>query len=128
MRAMVVSEWGGPETLVEREIERPEPGLSEILVRVHAAGVNPVDWKTRASGALIAWDEVPIVGWDVSGTVEAVGPGVTLYSPGDEVYGMPSFPARRAATPSTWWDRPGTSPASPPRSTTYRRPPCPWRR
>lgn len=92
MRAMVVSEWGGPETLVEREIERPEPGLSEILVRVHAAGVNPVDWKTRASGALIAWGEVPIVGWDVSGTVEAVGPGVTLYRPDDEVYGMPSFP------------------------------------
>lgn len=92
MRAMVVSEWGGPGTLVEREIERPEPGLSEILVRVHAAGVNPVDWKTRASGALIAWGEVPIVGWDVSGTVEAVGPGVTLYRPGDEVYGMPSFP------------------------------------
>ncbi|MET9466896.1 NADP-dependent oxidoreductase [Streptomyces sp. NPDC006544] len=92
MRAMVVSEWGGPETLVEREIERPEPGLSEILVRVHAAGVNPVDWKTRASGALIAWGEVPVVGWDVSGTVEAVGPGVTLYRPGDEVYGMPRFP------------------------------------
>ncbi|MFJ8014274.1 NADP-dependent oxidoreductase [Streptomyces sp. NPDC096339] len=92
MRAIVVSQWGGPETLVEQEIERPEPGLNEILVRVHAAGVNPVDWKTRASGGLIAWGEVPIVGWDVSGTVEAVGPGVTLYSPGDEVYGMPSFP------------------------------------
>ncbi|MFF4009618.1 NADP-dependent oxidoreductase [Streptomyces sp. NPDC001717] len=92
MRAIVVSEWGGPETLVEREIERPEPGLNEILVRVHAAGVNPVDWKTRGSGGLIAWGEVPIVGWDVSGTVEAVGPGVTLYAPGDEVYGMPSFP------------------------------------
>lgn len=92
MRAMVVSEWGGPETLVEREIDRPEPGLNEILVRVHAAGVNPVDSKTRASGALISWGEVPIVGWDVSGTVEAVGPGVTLYAPGDEVYGMPSFP------------------------------------
>ncbi|EFL17783.1 NADP-dependent oxidoreductase [Streptomyces sp. C] len=92
MRAIVVNEWGGPETLVEREIERPEPGLNEILVRVHAAGVNPVDWKTRASGGLIAWGEVPIVGWDVSGTVEAVGPGVTLYAPGDEVYGMPGFP------------------------------------
>ncbi|MFB6615503.1 NADP-dependent oxidoreductase [Streptomyces sp. NPDC085524] len=92
MRAIVVSEWGGPETLVEQDVERPEPGLNEILVRVHAAGVNPVDWKTRASGGLIAWGEVPIVGWDVSGTVEAVGPGVTLYSPGDEVYGMPSFP------------------------------------
>ncbi|MEU9034770.1 NADP-dependent oxidoreductase [Streptomyces sp. NPDC048352] len=92
MRAIVVNGWGGPETLVEREIERPEPGLNEILVRVHAAGVNPVDWKTRASGALIAWGETPIVGWDVSGTVEAVGPGVTLYAPGDEVYGMPGFP------------------------------------
>ncbi|MEU4354291.1 NADP-dependent oxidoreductase [Streptomyces virginiae] len=92
MRAIVVNEWGGPGNLVEREIERPEPGLGEVLVRVHAAGVNPVDWKTRASGALIAWGETPIVGWDVSGTVEAVGPGVTLYAPGDEVYGMPHFP------------------------------------
>ncbi|THA80898.1 NADP-dependent oxidoreductase [Streptomyces sp. A0592] len=92
MRAIVVNEWGGPENLVEREIERPEPGLGEVLVRVHAAGVNPVDWKTRASGALIAWGETPIVGWDVSGTVEAVGPGVTIYAPGDEVYGMPLFP------------------------------------
>ncbi|MEU6211215.1 NADP-dependent oxidoreductase [Streptomyces sp. JL4002] len=92
MRAIVVNEWGGPENLVEREIDRPEPGLGEVLVRVHAAGVNPVDWKTRASGALIAWGETPIVGWDVSGTVEAVGPGVTLHAPGDEVYGMPLFP------------------------------------
>ncbi|MFG2980869.1 NADP-dependent oxidoreductase [Streptomyces sp. NPDC048258] len=92
MRAVVVSEWGGPEVLTETEIERQEPGLNEILVRVHAAGVNPVDWKTRASGGLIAWGETPIVGWDVSGTVEAVGPGVTLYRAGDEVYGMPLFP------------------------------------
>ncbi|MFE1442042.1 NADP-dependent oxidoreductase [Streptomyces sp. NPDC058739] len=92
MRAMVVERWGGPETLVEREVERPEPGLSEVLVRVHAAGVNPVDWKTRASGGLIAWGEVPMVGWDVSGTVEAVGPGVGLFRPGDEVFGMPLFP------------------------------------
>ncbi|MFE3584806.1 NADP-dependent oxidoreductase [Streptomyces vinaceus] len=92
MRAVVVSQWGGPEVLTEVETERPEPGLNEILVRVHAAGVNPVDWKTRASGGLIAWGEVPMVGWDVSGTVEAVGPGVTLYRAGDEVYGMPNFP------------------------------------
>ncbi|MFF0203838.1 NADP-dependent oxidoreductase [Streptomyces sp. NPDC005017] len=92
MRAMVVERWGGPETLVEREMERPEPGLGEVLVRVHAAGVNPVDWKTRASGGLVAWGEVPAVGWDVSGTVEAVGPGVGLFRPGDEVFGMPLFP------------------------------------
>ncbi|KOX15452.1 MULTISPECIES: NADP-dependent oxidoreductase [unclassified Streptomyces] len=92
MRAMVVERWGGPENMVEREVERPEPGLNEVLVRVHAAGVNPADWKTRASGALIDWGAVPVVGWDVSGTVEAVGPGVGVLRPGDEVYGMPLFP------------------------------------
>ncbi|MCX5612065.1 MULTISPECIES: NADP-dependent oxidoreductase [unclassified Streptomyces] len=92
MRAIVVSQWGGPEVLTETELDRPEPGLGEILVRVRAAGVNPVDWKTRESGALIPWGPVPMVGWDVSGTVEAVGPGVTLYRAGDEVYGMPRFP------------------------------------
>ncbi|WKE73558.1 NADP-dependent oxidoreductase [Streptomyces sp. WP-1] len=97
MRAVVVEQWGGPENLVEREIPRPEPGLNEVLVRVHAAGVNPVDWKTRASGALIEWGAVPAVGWDVSGTIEAVGPGVGLFRPGDEVFGMPSFPRQAGA-------------------------------
>ncbi|MFE4265050.1 NADP-dependent oxidoreductase [Streptomyces sp. NPDC056883] len=94
MRAIVVSQWGGPEVLTETEIERPEPAIGEILVRVHAAGVNPVDWKTRASGALIPWGPVPAVGWDVSGTVEAVGAGVTMFQPGDEVFGMPRFPVQ----------------------------------
>ncbi|WOX20518.1 NADP-dependent oxidoreductase [Streptomyces solicathayae] len=97
MRAVVVEQWGGPENLVEREVERPEPGVNEVLVRVHAAGVNPVDWKTRASGALIAWGEVPVVGWDLSGTVEAVGPGVGIFRPGDEVFGMPLFPRQAGA-------------------------------
>ncbi|MEU8524920.1 NADP-dependent oxidoreductase [Streptomyces sp. NPDC048629] len=97
MRAVVVEQWGGPENLVEREVERPEPGVNEVLVRVHAAGVNPVDWKTRASGALITWGEVPVVGWDLSGTVEAVGPGVGIFRPGDEVFGMPLFPRQAGA-------------------------------
>ncbi|MFF3634446.1 NADP-dependent oxidoreductase [Streptomyces sp. NPDC002250] len=97
MRAVVVEQWGGPENLVQREVERPEPGLNEVLVRVHAAGVNPVDWKTRAGGALIGWGAVPAVGWDVSGTVEAVGPGVGMWRPGDEVFGMPLFPRQAGA-------------------------------
>ncbi|MFD6973091.1 NADP-dependent oxidoreductase [Streptomyces sp. NPDC059979] len=97
MRAIVVSQWGGPEVLTEAELDRPEPAIGEILVRVHAAGVNPVDWKTRASGALIPWGPVPQVGWDVSGTVEAVGPGVTFHQVGDEVYGMPRFPQQAGA-------------------------------
>ncbi|MEU1707785.1 NADP-dependent oxidoreductase [Streptomyces sp. NPDC005706] len=97
MRAVVVERWGGPENLVQREVERPEPGLNEVLVRVHAAGVNPVDWKTRAGGALIDWGAVPAVGWDVSGVVEAVGPGVGMWRPGDEVFGMPLFPRQAGA-------------------------------
>ncbi|MFB0614700.1 NADP-dependent oxidoreductase [Streptomyces sp. AGS-58] len=97
MRAVVVEQWGGPENLVEREVEMPEPAPNEVLVRVHAAGVNPVDWKTRAGGALIEWGAVPAVGWDVSGTVEAVGPGVGVFRPGDEVFGMPLFPRQAGA-------------------------------
>ncbi len=92
MRAVSPRSWGAPENLVPVEVERPEPGLTEILVRVHAAGVNPVDWKTRAEGAFGSWGDTPILGYDVSGVVEEVGPGVTLYSPGDEVFGMPRFP------------------------------------
>lgn len=97
MRAIAIREWGGPEMLTPIEIERPEPGLGEILVRVHAAGVNPVDWKTRATGELIAWGPTPIPGWDVSGTVAALGPGVTAFRLGEEVFGMPGFPAQAGA-------------------------------
>ncbi|WP_345353693.1 NADP-dependent oxidoreductase [Actinoallomurus liliacearum] len=92
MRAIVQEEPGGPEVLGLAEVERPEPGLLEILVRVHAAGVNPTDWKARARGSSMTGVALPRPGFDVSGVVEAVGPGVTLYEPGDEVFGMPRFP------------------------------------
>ncbi|QIP83654.1 NADP-dependent oxidoreductase [Streptomyces sp. Tu 2975] len=92
MRAITVPSWGGPETLTPAEVPRPVPGPTEILVRVHAAGVNPVDWKTRATGGFGMHGEPPVLGYDVSGVVEQVGPGVTLYRPGDEVFGMPEFP------------------------------------
>ncbi|MBP2336421.1 NADPH:quinone reductase-like Zn-dependent oxidoreductase [Saccharothrix coeruleofusca] len=96
MRAISQDRFGGPEVLHEVERPRPEPGPTEILVRVHAAGVNPVDAKTRATGYLLG--ELPFVlGWDVSGVVEAVGFGVTLFRPGDEVFGMPLFPREAGA-------------------------------
>ncbi|MFG2843569.1 NADP-dependent oxidoreductase [Kitasatospora sp. NPDC048296] len=91
MTAVAFEEPGGPEVLKVVERERPVPGPTEILVRVHAAGVNPVDWKTRSVGALFVPGD-GVVGWDVSGVVEAVGLGVTIFRPGDEVYGMPGFP------------------------------------
>jgi NADPH:quinone reductase-like Zn-dependent oxidoreductase len=91
MRAIIQESAGGPEVLTLAEVDRPEPGMTEVLVRVHAAGVNPTDWKSRASGRLLG-DPPAILGWDVSGVVEAVGLGTTRFRPGDEVFGMPRFP------------------------------------
>ncbi|MBA8949010.1 NADPH:quinone reductase-like Zn-dependent oxidoreductase [Actinomadura namibiensis] len=96
MRAISQDVLGGPEVLKEIELPRPEPGPAEVLVRVHAAGVNPTDWKHRATGGLLG--EPPFVlGWDVSGVVEAVGLGVTLHKPGDEVFGMLPYPRGHGA-------------------------------
>ncbi|WP_206301976.1 NADP-dependent oxidoreductase [Streptomyces sp. AcE210] len=91
MRAISQDTLGGPEVLKEVERGRPAPEPSEILVRVHAAGVNPTDWKHRAHGIFLG--EPPFVlGWDVSGVVEETGLGVTLFKPGDEVFGMLPYP------------------------------------
>ena len=91
MQAISQDALGGPEVLKLVTLPTPTPGIGEIVVRGHAAGVNPVDAMNRESGLFIG--EPPfVVGWDVSGTVEAVGPGVTLYTPGDEVFGMLPFP------------------------------------
>ncbi|MFF1821671.1 NADP-dependent oxidoreductase [Kribbella sp. NPDC058245] len=99
MRAITQKEFGGPEVLQLVEIDRPEPLPTEVLVRVHAAGVNPVDAKTRAGGGVAGvLGELPfILGWDVSGVVEAVGHGVHTLAVGDEVYGMPWFPRAASA-------------------------------
>jgi NADPH:quinone reductase-like Zn-dependent oxidoreductase len=96
MRAIIQNEFGGPLTLTD--LPKPTPLPTEVLVRVHAAGVNPVDWKTRAGGGMAGMQTFPLVlGWDVSGVVEEVGFGVTTLKPGDEVYGMPRFPHAASA-------------------------------
>ncbi|MET8102593.1 NADP-dependent oxidoreductase [Streptomyces sp. NPDC005236] len=95
MRKVMQRRLGGPEVLEVRDVEVPEPGPTEVLVEVKAAGVNPVDWKMRAGGGL--GDPPFSVGWDVSGVVAAVGPGVTRFEVGDEVFGMPRFPSEAAA-------------------------------
>ncbi|MEV0203263.1 NADP-dependent oxidoreductase [Nonomuraea sp. NPDC050691] len=95
MRAVIQSSFGGPEVLRVAETERPEPLSGEVLVRVRASGVNPVDAAVR-SGAYPLLGQPPFgVGWDISGVVEEAAPGAR-YKVGDEVYGMPFFP--RAAT------------------------------
>ncbi|WP_330461288.1 NADP-dependent oxidoreductase [Streptomyces sp. NBC_00820] len=91
MRAISQDVLGGPEVLKEVEIERPVPRPNEVLVRVRAAGVNPTDWKHRATGGFLG--EPPFVlGWDVSGEVVETGVGVAAFEPGDEVFGMLPYP------------------------------------
>lgn len=87
MHAVRQDVLGGPEVLQHVQVPRPRPGISQILVRVRAAGVNPTDWKHRSARRFLG-DPPYTLGWDVSGVVEQVGLGVTLFKPGDEVFGM----------------------------------------
>jgi NADPH:quinone reductase-like Zn-dependent oxidoreductase len=96
MRAIRQQSVGGPEVLELVTVERPEPIPTEVLVRVAAAGVNPVDWKTRSSGGMLGSPPFT-VGWDVAGTVEELGFGVTRFEVGDRVFGMPRFPREAGA-------------------------------
>ena len=90
MMAMRFHKYGGPGVLQLEQVERPSPGPEQVLVRVHAASVNPVDWKLR-QGALKGMLDVPFpstAGQDLAGVVEAVGEGVTGLQAGDAVYAM----------------------------------------
>jgi NADPH:quinone reductase-like Zn-dependent oxidoreductase len=96
VRAITQQTVGGPEVLELVEVDRPDPAPTEVLVRVAAAGVNPVDWKVRARGGFLG-DPPFTVGWDVAGTVEQLGGGVTRFAVGDRVFGMPRFPKAAGA-------------------------------
>src|SRR5207244_719097 len=96
MRAIRQQTLGGPEVLELVEVPRPEPAPTEVLVRVAAAGVNPVDWKTRTRGGFLGQPPFT-VGWDVAGVVDGVGRGVTRFAPGDRGFGMPRLPREAAA-------------------------------
>ncbi|MDH1630499.1 zinc-dependent alcohol dehydrogenase family protein [Pseudomonas mosselii] len=91
MKALILDAFGGPDAFVYRDIAKPVPEAGQVLVRVHATSVNPLDYQVRRGDYP---DLVPlpaITGHDVSGVVEAVGPGVTAFSPGDEVWYTPQI-------------------------------------
>ena len=88
MKAIRIHNYGGPEVLRFEEVVVPAPGTDELLIKVQAASVNPLDWKTRA-GYLKDYfpHKLPFIpGWDASGIVEGTGSGVTKFKKGDEVY------------------------------------------
>lgn len=92
MRAARIHEYGGPEVLRIDEVDKPSPGPDDVLVRVRASAVNPVDWKVRSGGqrSVMRYKLPWILGLDVSGVVEAVGARVTKFSVGDEVWSSPT--------------------------------------
>jgi NADPH:quinone reductase-like Zn-dependent oxidoreductase len=98
MKAIQIHKYGGPEVLKYEDAPRPKPQAGEVLVRVHAAGVNPIDWKVREGEMKDFWPhKFPLIlGWDLSGVVEELGRGVSRFKIGDDVYGLPD-PTRGGA-------------------------------
>jgi NADPH:quinone reductase-like Zn-dependent oxidoreductase len=88
MKGFAIDRYGGPERLTLRELPEPLPGPDDLLVDIHAASVNPVDFKIRSGGVkVLVKDRFPLVlGCDCSGVVSKIGPGVTRFAPGDEVF------------------------------------------
>ncbi len=93
MKAVRLHGYGGPEVLKLDEVEAPVPGPRDVLIRVCATSVNPVDWKIRSGGQrnVVRYKLPWILGLDVSGVVEAVGARVTRFKPGDAVWSSPTY-------------------------------------
>lgn len=90
MKAVRMHEFGGPEVLKYEDAPKPAPKEGEVLVKVAAAGINPIDWKV-GEGMMekMAQHSLPLIpGWDIAGTVEAQGPGVTSPAVGEAVFAM----------------------------------------
>jgi NADPH:quinone reductase-like Zn-dependent oxidoreductase len=102
MKAIVYTEYGPPEVLQLKEVEKPAPGDDEVLVKIHAASVNAADWHTLRgtpflfrlmNGFLRPKPKARILGDDMAGQIEAVGRNVKQFQPGDEVFGFSNFGA-----------------------------------
>jgi len=89
MKAIVINAYGNEDVLEYVDVDRPAPKADEVLVKVHAAAVNPVDWKIRdGMGEMFGLKLPLILGGDIAGTIEAVGVEVKNFKQGDAVYGM----------------------------------------
>ncbi|WP_306056072.1 zinc-binding dehydrogenase [Natronococcus wangiae] len=91
MDAMIITDFGDTGVFERRDVAKPDPGPTELLVRVHASSVNPVDCKIRAAGSWAGISPPTVIGYDVSGVVEDVGEAVTDFEVGDEVFYTPEI-------------------------------------
>ena len=91
MKAQILNSFGGPESFELSEVAKPVPQAGQVLVRVHATSINPLDYQVRRGDYPELVPLPAITGHDVSGVVEAVGPGVTSFVPGDEVWYTPQI-------------------------------------
>jgi NADPH:quinone reductase-like Zn-dependent oxidoreductase len=112
MRAVLVSEFGGPEQLRLGQAADPVAGPGQVRIAVHAAGVNPADAGNRADGRWAGLVVPCILGYDVAGVIDSVGGEVSGLAPGDRVMAMTHFPdgaggVRRACGGRRWPGRAG---------------------
>ncbi len=91
MKAMIISRFGGPEVFELQDVPKPKPGPKQVLVKVWATSVNPVDYKIRQGTSRFPVKLPLVLGGDVSGVVEELGPGVMDFKVGDEVYYSPGI-------------------------------------
>lgn len=93
MKAVLIENYGGPEQLKIADVPKPELGETDVLIEVHAASVNPVDWKIRRGYLKSRLNHrLPLIlGWDAAGTVVETGPKVTRFRVGDEVFTRPDI-------------------------------------
>ncbi|UVF22204.1 zinc-dependent alcohol dehydrogenase family protein (plasmid) [Microvirga terrae] len=108
MLAMVITRFGDPDVFELQDIERPAPGPGEVLVRVVVSGTNPVDAKIRQAGT---WAQIPlpaVLGYDVSGVIEGLGPGVAEFQVGDEVFYTPEIFGNRHGSYAEYTIAPGS--------------------
>ena len=98
MKAVTIHNYGDPDVMVYEEMPTPSVAPDEVLIKIYAAGLNPVDWKIMEGYLKNARQyEFPLIlGWDVSGVIESVGSNVTGFKPGDKVYAKPD-PKRNGA-------------------------------
>src|SRR3954471_13271755 len=95
MKAIVYTKYGSPDVLQLKQVEKPMPKDNQVLIKVHAAATNPLDWhKMRGAPFLVRLGDGLLkpkdarLGADIAGRIEAVGPNVTAFQPGDEVFGV----------------------------------------